>query len=92
MSLPIVWSAVARRRLVEITSYIAEHDAQAADRLWQRLENATLPLSEHPELFRPGRIPGTRELVVNANYILVYRVLADEVDIVNVLHSRQEYP
>ncbi|WP_354043151.1 type II toxin-antitoxin system RelE/ParE family toxin [Devosia sp. UYZn731] len=39
----------------------------------------------------PGRC-GTRELVVHPNYIVVYRVLTDQIDIVSVLHARQEYP
>jgi toxin ParE1/3/4 len=51
-----------------------------------------LPLAEHPFLFRPGRVPGTRELVAHPNYIIVYRVLVDRVEIVSVLHARQLYP
>lgn len=34
----------------------------------------------------------TREAVVHPNYILVYRVTADAVEIVSVVHARQEYP
>ena len=49
-------------------------------------------LSEHPFLHRPGRVTGTREIVVHPNCLMVYRVTADAVEIVNVLHSRQQYP
>jgi plasmid stabilization system protein ParE len=43
-------------------------------------------------MYRAGRVPGTRETVVHPNYILVYRVTAEAVEIVNVLHTRQQYP
>jgi len=49
-------------------------------------------LAEHPYLYRFGRVPGTRELIAHPNYILVYRVAADAVEVVNVLHARQQYP
>ena len=42
-------------------------------------------------LYRHGRVSGTREMVVHPNYIVVYRV-THVVEILNVLHSRQEYP
>ena len=43
-------------------------------------------------MYRAGRIRGTREAVVHPNYILIYRVGSDAVEIVNVIHSRQQYP
>lgn len=92
MGMLVVWSPRARDRLVEITTYVSRHDVAAAERLWQRLVDATEPLSEHPYLYRPGRVEGTRELVVHANYVVVYRVLADLIEIETVLHTRQLYP
>lgn len=53
---------------------------------------AVRPLSEHPFLFRRGRIDGTRELVAHPNYIIVYRVTDTTVEIVSILHARQQYP
>lgn len=41
---------------------------------------------------RSGRVPGTREAVVHPNYILIYRVTADAVEIVRLVHARQQYP
>lgn len=49
-------------------------------------------LPRHPFMYRRGRDPGTREAVITPNYILVYRVTAEAVEIVNVLHTRQQYP
>lgn len=90
--LPIIWRSRARADLADIIRYIANENPQAARRLNERLESAVLPLAEHPYLHRPGRVPGTRELVAHPNYVLVYRVAAERIEIVNVLHARQEYP
>lgn len=63
--LPIFWSAAALNDLAQITDYIAEYDVHAAIRLHALIENAVRPTSEHPYLYRPGRVPGTRELVAH---------------------------
>jgi len=78
--------------LAAIVSYVAERDPQAARRLKARLESAPLPLSEHPYLYPVGRVPGTRELVAHPNYLIVYRVTAERVEVVAVVHTRQQYP
>jgi toxin ParE1/3/4 len=92
MGLRIVWTQTARERVSEIVGYISQRDLVAAERLAQRLESAVTPLAEHPYLYRPGRHAGTRELVIHPNYILVYRVLDEAVEIVTIVHSRQRYP
>lgn len=51
-----------------------------------------LPAAEHPYLFPSGRVPGTREIVAHPNYIVVYRVAADRIEVLTVLHARQNYP
>ena len=90
--LPIIWHDSARADLAEIIRYIADEAPQAARQLKNYLESAVLPLAEHPYLYRSGRVPGTRELVAHPNYVLVYRVAAECIEVVSVLHSRQEYP
>jgi len=90
--LPLRWRAAALDDLDRLIGYIAQFNPAAAEALRDRIESVVLPLSEHPYLYRPGRVPGTRELVAHPNYIVVYSVLADCVEIVNVLHARQQYP
>ncbi|MCJ8177332.1 type II toxin-antitoxin system RelE/ParE family toxin [Pseudomonas viridiflava] len=90
--LPIVWLQAAVNNLSSIILYIANENPSAARRLKSRLQAAPLPLAEHPYLFPLGRVSGTRELVAHPNYIIVYRIASDRVEIVNVLHSRQTYP
>ncbi len=91
-ALPVIWREDARASLAGIISYIAEHNPMAARRMKATIEAAVLPLRQHPFLFRPGRVAGTREIVAHPNYIIVYRVTDAEVEILNVLHARQQYP
>ena len=56
------------------------------------IEASVLPAAEHPYLYRSGRVPGTREIIAHPNYIVVYQVMAERIEVVSVLHARQEYP
>ena len=88
----LVWRAEARADVATIISYIAERNPLAARRMRHLFEEAVLPLVNHPYLFRAGRVPGTRELVAHPNYIIVYRVTGEAIEIVSVIHARQNYP
>jgi addiction module RelE/StbE family toxin len=90
--LKLVWRASALADLTTIIGYIAERNLSAAEELQGAIENCAERLPEHPFLYRTGRVDGTREAVVHPNYILIYRVDTDAVEIVSVLHSRQQYP
>ena len=39
-----------------------------------------------------GKVPGTREIVAHPNYIIIYQVSENTVDVLRVLHSRQQFP
>lgn len=69
----------------------ADNPAAAAD-LDELFERKSASLTGHSALGRPGRVTGTRELVVHRNYILVYDVAGDEVRILRVLHARRQWP
>ena len=51
-------------------------------------ENARL----RPKLYKAGRLKGTREIVVRPNYVMVYRVTGDVVEVLRVLHAAQQWP
>ena len=76
---------------MNIIDYIADHNLAAAIELTQAIEAATTALPENPHLYRFGRVPGTREIVVRPNYLVIYQV-TDQIDILAVLHARQKYP
>ena len=90
--LPIRWNAATLDRFDELIAQIARLNPPAAEALRDRIKLSVLPLSEHPCLFRQGRVPGTREVVAHPNYIVVHRALRDCIEITNVLHARQQYP
>jgi len=50
-------------------------------------------LEQQPGLGRPGRVPGTRELVVgHTRYIVPYRVRGQTVEVLRVFHTSRRLP
>jgi addiction module RelE/StbE family toxin len=90
--LRLVWEADALADLRQIIGFIADLDPAAAERLQDAIERIAERLPGHPFLHRPGRVAGTREAIVHPNYILIYRVGADSVVILAVVHARRQYP
>lgn len=90
--LPVEWRDEARGDLRQIISFIAERNPEAAERLRAAIEHAAEGLPAFPYMYRPGRVAGTREVVVHPNYILIYRVGIDRIEIVSVIHARRNYP
>ena len=86
------WSEEATTDLVEIIDYIEQRNTAAAQSLHAAIVQSAENLPLMPYLFRPGRVAGTREHVVHPNYIVVYQVGNDVIDILRILHSRQQYP
>jgi toxin ParE1/3/4 len=89
----IVWSPRAVGHLAHLRSYVARDDPNAATRIAGALLDAVERLAELPNLGRPGRVAGTRELVVPGTpYVIPYRVQGDRLDVIAVLHGRQKWP
>jgi toxin ParE1/3/4 len=79
--------------LVSARVYIARDNPAAAARQIERVFRAVTTLLHFPEIGRPGRRTGTRELVVGRTpFIAVYRIRDDTIEIVSVLHGRQRWP
>ena len=91
--LPIFWLASARDDLRQVVTYIARENPPAARRMKARLEASVLPTAEHPYLYpQSDRAPGTREIVAHPNYIVLDRVAAARIEVVNVVHARRQVP
>ena len=86
------WKKQARHDLIKIVEYIAEDNPDAADKLADDIEGKAQGLRERPELYRAGRKRGTREMVVHPNYIVIYRVRKESVEILRVKHTAQQWP
>jgi len=90
--LRLAWGNSALRDLDQIIGYIADRNLPAAERLLAMIEHAAGQLPGHPFIHRPGRVAGTREAIVHPNYLLIYRVDSDSIEVLAVVHSRQQYP
>ena len=87
------WLRTALRNLEEEASFIAADDSAAARLVVERVLEAVAQLAEQPGLGRPGRVHGTRELVVSkTRYIVPYRVRGDAVEILRVFHTSRRLP
>ena len=90
----IEWRPMAREDLRGIVQYIGKDNPTRAKSFGKELRAKVKPLAQHPELGRPGRLPGIRELVAHPNYIVFYRVLdeARTVQVLRVKHATQQMP
>lgn len=89
----IKWLRTALRNLDEEATYIATDDAAAARLVVGRIFQSVAMLALQPGLGRPGRVPGTRELIVpKTRYIVPYRVRGDAVEILRVFHTSRRLP
>ena len=86
------WKSAAMNDREQIMDFIAQDNPQAALDLDSLFEEKANMLIEHPNLFKPGRIKGTRHAIVHPNYVLVYKVSGDIVTILRVLHTSQAWP
>jgi len=90
--LRLEWLPSARDDLADILLYIEQRNPRAAVNLRQIIEAGAEKLPFMPLAFRSGRVSGTREYLVHPNYILVYRITGDTVEVVRIMHARREYP
>ena len=92
MTLALYWNAKARDDRVKIMDYIAQDNPVAALDLDEPIEQRAETLPANPTIGRPGRVKGTRELVAHPNYILIYRIVGEVVEVLRVKHAAQKWP
>jgi toxin ParE1/3/4 len=81
------------RDLAEIAGYIAQDSEQIEWLVEMRIHEAASLLVAIPAMGRPGRVDGTRELVVpRTPYILVYRIQAGTIRVIRVLRGARRWP
>ncbi|HYK49297.1 MAG TPA: type II toxin-antitoxin system RelE/ParE family toxin [Terriglobales bacterium] len=87
------WLRAALSNLDAEADYIAQNNPAAADDLVSAIVEATESLKRYPALGRPGRVTGTRELVVPGTpYIIPYRIRMGVVEIIRVFHAARRWP
>ena len=93
MSKKIRWLRLALADLDELMVYISKDNPKAATKVAGKIWETTRRLSNHPAMGKPGRVPGTREMIVTGtSYIVPYRVVANEVQILRILHGARKWP
>jgi addiction module RelE/StbE family toxin len=90
----IEWTNRALADLDGVWDFIAKDDRRAAA---DTVDRIIITVEEHlprePEIGRPGRVDGTRELILpHSSYIVPYRVRHSRIDILAVLHGAQQWP
>ena len=89
----VKWLRKAVSNLDDEATYIAADDPAAARLVVKRVLEAVSQLEQQPDLGRPGRVPGTRELVVlKTRYLVPYRVHSNTVEVLRVFHTSRRLP
>jgi len=88
------WTRLAIEDMQTLRAYIGEHNPAAAQKVAHTIaSNVNKLLAENPELGRPGRVPGTRELVIpRTPFIVPYRVRGGVIHVLRVYHSARRWP
>jgi toxin ParE1/3/4 len=88
------WSVEALKDLRSLQAYIAKDNPAAAKKVAMAIVQAVeINLPENPHMGRPGRVSGTRELVIaQTSYIVPYRVKAGAIQVLRVYHGARRWP
>ena len=89
----VVWSRRAIQHLVSLRKFIAADSEENAAITAERILQAVFLLQIQPNMGRPGRLMGTRELVVSGTpYVIPYRICRDRLELIAVFHGRRKWP
>ena len=89
----LVWLPKARRNRFVQLDYIAQDNPLAAADQDDEIEHQVDLLLQSPEMGRPGRMQGTRELFISRTpFIVVYRIKGTRrIEILRLLHGSQQW-
>jgi toxin ParE1/3/4 len=89
----LYWLPAALEDRVEIYDHIERDSPATAIIVDDRILKAVGNLVSFPELGRPGRRPGTRELVIpRTPYIAAYRINGQAVEILRIVRGARRWP
>ena len=83
----IKWTKTALASVDEIAGFIAKDNPTRVTSFVLELQAAVTKLQAHTGMGRAARVPRTRELVLHKNYIAIYRVRGDDVEILRLHHA-----
>lgn len=90
----ILWSPEAIEDLNSLRAYIAQDNPSAARSVALHIIHSIEQLlQDNPQMGRPGRVPGTRELVIpKTPFIVPYRVQRNVAQILRIYHGARRWP
>jgi toxin ParE1/3/4 len=89
----INYSDDALADLLALRQYIALHNPSAANRVAARIIQSVNRLQTHPRFGKPGRVAGTRELIIpRFPYSIVYEEDKGDCMVLRVLHQAMQWP
>ncbi len=88
----VVWTPEAQEDRASIWDTIAADNPHAAARMDTLFSAAAARLANLPKMGRPGKIPGTRELIPHKNYRLGYEIEGEMVWVLALVHTRRQWP
>ena len=88
----VVWLSRARQDLGRALRYTERNDPAAARTVEDRILTAIRKLPDFPRIGRPGRVAGTRELVITRTpYIVAYQVSGEAIRILAIIHGARRW-
>lgn len=86
------WTAPAAQDLKEIVQHIRRDSVETARSVAKTIFDAANSLDLMPNRGRPGKITGTRELVMpGLPYIIVYQVSSSAIHILRIFHAARDW-
>ena len=88
------WTDLAVKHLADIHEYIARTSPRYALRMVDRLTRRSQQIGSFPQSGRP--VPGKNDKnlreVFEGPYRIIYRIKADQIDVVAVIHGSRKWP
>jgi toxin ParE1/3/4 len=89
----IVWTTLARQDVNAIWDFMEQRNPDEAEMVDSEILRSVEELLQFPKRGKPGRVKGTRELVVlGLPYVVVYLLEESRIVILRVLHGAQNWP
>lgn len=89
----ILWTKTAFGHLENARQYISSANPHALKLIRDALRSAQDNLLRFPDSGMPGRVKGTRELLIPGQRLfLVYQVNSPNIEILALIHTSQKWP
>ncbi|QRK84643.1 type II toxin-antitoxin system RelE/ParE family toxin [Pseudomonas granadensis] len=88
----LVWRQQALDDRDRIMNRIGQDNPEVAADLDDVFESKGDIARQRPTLYKKGKVEGTREIVAASNYVIVYTIKDEYVEVLRIIHARQQWP